>query len=523
MSTPQDLELPPKFDEWRPKQLDAVIDAACSDTRFTILNMPPGTGKSPAYMGISRIVGGRMLVLTQSKGLQTQLMNDFAAMGLMEVKGLNNYPCLLLSADSPSATCDEGPCHAGVDCSFKEFGCHYYDAVRAASKSPLVVTNYSYWMTVQRYADPLSIGTFSTLVLDEAHDAADALSEFVRINVERQEVSALLGMSMPRQAAIEEWAEWASHALPDARNKLELAKNAAIMHRHGATVIRRLHRLCNSLSALAHAKTWTTDWVIDSGKEAVRFQPVWASGYAEDFLFAGTPRVIFTSATVTARDAKYLGVDPKDLTFKTYPSPFPVANRPIFVVPTVSVRYGMTEGELRIWLNRIDQIIDIEKEYKGIIHAVSYKRAHWIHRHSRHRRIMLIHDPRSTRSIVDRFKRASPPCILISPAVSTGWDFPYEDTRWMIVAKMPFIDSRSAVVKARRRTDKGYLNYVAMVALIQTVGRGVRAVDDWCRTYIIDDNWKWLYRATRGNVPRWFTVAIKNVRPADLPTFVKSH
>lgn len=102
--------------------------------------------------------------------------------------------------------------------------------------------------------------------------------------------------------------------------------------------------------------------------------------------------------------------------------------------------------------------------------------------------------------------------MLLSPAVGTGYDFPMDEARFQIIAKVPFIDSRPAVIQARHKADRGYLDYVAMVELIQMAGRGVRSEKDNCRTFIVDDNWdEWFYPRNRKIVPKWFRMAVKKI------------
>lgn len=537
MLTPADLGLPPKFAEWRPidrlrTQEDVVIAAACSDKRFVILNAPTGTGKSSIAMGVASLLGGRSLYLTQTKGLQAQLTTDFSPMGLAEIKGQANYPCLYF--EEPDRTnyhlpgCDEGPCHANVPCIFRDTSCYYYSAVRRASKSNLVNANYSYWMHTRRFSEPFVIGKFDNLILDEAHDAAQSLADFVQIYIDRSEVSKLLDLAIPGGSSIDEWVEWARHdALPRCKTALEGTAALVSLSNSGVATLRRLKRLDDHLTGLAYAMDWkrvdapdppawvpgtTTDWVIEEHKDGVTFQPVWASGYAEAYLFAGIPRVFLVSATVTPKDAQYLGIPRDDLEYLEYPSPFKREIRPVFSVPTVRVGRKMVLGEERIWVNRIDQIIEkeaIDKNHKGIIHSVSYDRAQLIFAMSKHSDIIEIHDRKKAKYAIERYRRADPPYVLLSPSVSTGWDFPMDEARFQIIAKMPFIDSRPAVIGARARADRQYLDYVALVTLIQMCGRGVRSEDDYCITYIIDDNFgDWFYRRNRKLIPKWFRSAL---------------
>jgi ATP-dependent DNA helicase DinG len=533
---PIDLELPPKFKDWRPHQLDAIVLTACNDLRFTILNAPPGIGKTTIYMGVSAMLGGRTLALTSTKGLQQQLMDDHGPMGLVEIKGQSNYPCLYFAGDGRRFLpgCDEGPCHAGIECELRDGGCNYYDAVRAAYQSRLVTTNYSYWMTMNRYADISTLGQFDNLVLDEAHAAAQTLADFVKIEIVAKEVRALLALDIPRESNIEEWVYWASNeALPLCRSRLESAKSSVSMFRQSISVVRRLRELETNLAGLANAQGWkrtdapdppawmpgaSTDWIIEEDKAGVTFQPVWASGYSEQFLFANIPRIILVSATVTAKDAAYLGIPPETFLYKEYPSPFERRRRPIYVIPTVRVGRNMTQGEERIWINRIDQIIEkeaVEGKAKGIVFTMSYFQAKMIADRSKFRGLIYMHDRHSVRDVVEKFKNARPPAVLISPSVGTGYDFPLDTCRFQVIAKLPFIDSRPAIIRARHRADKKYMDYVTVVELIQRSGRGMRSEQDWVRTYIIDDNFRWFFSRNKGLMPKWFKGSIRRIRSLD--------
>jgi Rad3-related DNA helicase len=171
----------------------------------------------------------------------------------------------------------------------------------------------------------------------------------------------------------------------------------------------------------------------------------------------------------------------------------------------------MTDGQVRVWMNRIDAIITGRPNWKGIIHTRSYERAQHIYATSRHRGIMIAHGRSNAREVVARFKAAKAPCVLVSPVMEEGYDFPYDECRYQIIVKVPFVDTRSLITQARAASDKGYLNYLTALSLIQMVGRGMRAEDDSCETFIIDDHWDW-FRPTADKMglwPRWFKASFK--------------
>lgn len=526
---PQDVGLPGKFREYRPGQDDCAFALATGPKRFSLLSAPTGTGKSLIYMTVAKLLGARTLVLTGTKGLQAQLTSDFAAAGMADMRGLSNYPCVALSSGGPlaefgraGAGCDEGPCRIGVHCSLRtEGGCGYYDAQSSAREASMVVTNYSYWMTLSRHADPNAIGAFDLLVLDEAHAAPDWLAEFCAIELNRGKVKLLLGLDLPPiDEGVMVWAEWARGAALLASDRYTRARAELDRHvdrRTAARLLLELSQLGRDLGELAKAAKWKpadgmrrevvmpgteTDWVAESTSNGVKFSPVWAHAYAEPYLFRGIPKVVLASATLSATVATYLGIGVADMEYREVSSGFSPKRRPFVYIPTVRVDRRMNEGQARIWVNRIDRIIAARLDRKGIIHARSYDRAREIVSRSKHSGIMLSHTSSNLRDVVAKFKRAKAPCVLVSPSVEEGFDFPGDECRYQIIAKVPFLDMRSPVLKARAKSDSKYPNHVAAMALVQMVGRGVRSADDYAECFILDDHWAWFRRAAV--FPKWF-------------------
>jgi Rad3-related DNA helicase len=129
---------------------------------------------------------------------------------------------------------------------------------------------------------------------------------------------------------------------------------------------------------------------------------------------------------------------------------------------------------------------------------------------------MLGHTTRTARDTIAAFMRAKAPCVLVSPSVEEGYDFAGDMCRYQIIAKVPFVDMRSLLMQARVRSDKNYSNYLTALSIIQQVGRGMRAEDDWTETFIIDDHWTWISRVMmkQGLLPKWFTAAMRTATVA---------
>jgi Rad3-related DNA helicase len=380
----------------------------------------------------------------------------------------------------------------------------------------LVVTNYSYWLHIYKYGEGL--GYFDTVVLDEAHNAPDELSKFLSIEIERHEIEGehpiVEGVwPSPAPTGVSAWKLWASPLADQAEELLETIRAelsinplAAIKRGMSPWKLRGLSSLARRLRDLASI---AGEWVVETGKKGgkVKFDPIWAAPYA-DMLFRGSTKVVLASATIRPKTGQLIGINPQDLDFMECPSTFPKENRPFIWVPTVRLSSNSTDGDLRLWLDRIDEIVGQRLDRKGIIHTVSYARRDLILEHSIHAAHMISHATESAEFTVSKFKTGRYR-VLVSPSMATGWDFPGDECRYQIIAKVPFPDLRTPITRARMKKDSEYLDYLTAQQIVQTYGRGVRSPDDWCECIVVDDNCDWFIRKARKFLPRWFKEAIR--------------
>ena len=173
--------------------------------------------------------------------------------------------------------------------------------------------------------------------------------------------------------------------------------------------------------------------------------------------------------------------------------------------------YKMSSGQWQETVGRIDTIISKRLDRKGIIHTTSYAYQDRILKESEHAGIMIApKSARETQAAIEEFRDSLAPSILVSPAVTTGFDFSYSECEYQILLKVPFIDARSPVMKARSESDKEYLPYLVAQTLVQTCGRAMRAPDDHCENFLMDQHANWfLNKPEKGGyrhlVPGWFT------------------
>lgn len=501
VSSPSELLNVPRFSSWYPGQ-DEVFQRVLSwyrgPHRFLGLSAPAGSGKSLIAILAAKSSGVRTCILTATKGLQDQYMRDVAVVGGVNVKGRNNFPCVLVRG----LTADDGPCHAGQPCSYRGGGCPYYDQLARALSSGLVVTNYAYYLAQTNFSTGL--GDFGLLVLDEATLVFGALENHLGIELSRTSVE-LLGLSFPiGDLDWPLWQEWARDCRPIAEASLgQMEHDIREFHRSGDPVpgdLSRSYRYAKSVVAkLSVMESAIGRWVVEHQRQIYSFTPVWVSSYG-GLLYRDIPKVMLMSALLSPKSLAILGVP--DYDWFAASSRFPSANTPVCHVPASSINHRSDDAALTVWLSRIDQIIQRRLDRKGIIFTVSYDRASLILLNSQFSRFMLSHSTKNVGDVVRKFKAASSPVVLVSPSITSGWDIPEAD--YIIVGKIPYPDTTDVVLKARKEDDKDWPAFLAMQVLVNESARGTRSASDKCEVFIVDDNVRWFMRNYSHFAPAWF-------------------
>lgn len=492
------------YADWFPGQEEAysrIREWLASESRFMGVCAPTGSGKS--LLAVLAAQGRRTVVLTATKGLQEQYGKAFN--GMFDIRGQAAYQC---KAD-PSVSVLWGTCHVGVWCPFRAGGCSYYDALETAKREPLVVTNYAYWLAQQQMD---GLGRVDLLVCDEGHLAEGELIAHLECEFSLQELRRLQ-LPFPTGTTWESWQSWASitHRIAGATiqnirteaTQADLQDSRLPSH---SRAYRRLTDLNRKLERiLASRGRWV--WQHDPGTDSWTVGPVWSREYA-DLLWGGIPKVLVMSATLVPKSASTLGM-PEDRAWVDMPSSYQSAKTPISHLETVRLNHRTTDVELRHWVARIDQIIDRRLDRKGIVNTTSYNRARLFLDTSRHTDILYSHGRESVSQTIARFKKATPPAVLVSPSVTSGWDFPGDECRYIVIGKIPYPDTSSAIAKARQEDDKNWSSFLAMQALVQASGRGTRSVDDWCEVLVVDDNWVWFWKRHNQFAPAWFAARVQ--------------
>lgn len=504
------------FAQWRESQASTILIALSTKKRVVAIQAPTGVGKTTIGTGIVALANLPATALTATKALQTQY--GTTSSHFTDIRGAGNYEChaalkqfRLEFMGRRIVGCDEGPCRVGIACELKTSGCDYFDRVKLAQSSDAVLTSYAYHVAYHRFGEGL--GPRKLLLLDEAHDAPTQLANQLTVEISKYDGAGFPSGTRLKKA---DWRAWAQTQLPDVKRASETM--ASVKDRL------RYKQLTENLSTVA---ALPPDWVWERDGAKVRFAPVVVKDYAEKALFRGAQKIVLMSATLTRQTLIDLGLNPDTAEWIKLRCPFPKARRPIYIYrdPVLPIRmdYRVTPEVVEEWLYQIREWCLARADRKGIIHSVSYDRSYQIaralqgaglHLHVPGRGLPLEH-------AIAAFRRAGPGSILISPAMTTGIDFPYRDAEYLVVPKVPFPDIRTAIAKARQRRDANYRNEIALQTLLQMIGRAMRAVDDQCEVAIFDEHVVWFIKQERrkGNVPDYIWEALKFITrlPEPLP------
>lgn len=316
-----------------------------------------------------------------------------------------------------------------------------------------------------------------------------------------------------------------------AKSELERLKKMVELEGVNKRVIWRLRSWSDLERRLANIATAKGEWESDvfkgsekEGGSGYVLEPLWADQYAEEVLFQGIKRVVLVSATLRRKTLSLLGVSSEEYFFREYPYIFPPGSAPIYYIPTAHVGKKSTPLDMIRLFYRIDELISSRLDRKGLIHCPSYHLRDNIMRNSKYARIMFSHERNSvsTEEAVTRLKSCPAPAVLVSPALSTGYDFPGPACEYQIVPKLPFVQTEGSRIMAARCSretgDPEYADYLMVQQLQQACGRINRSPEDQGETMILDSNLgEWVIPRCRRQFASWFFVLYRPWRNAELP------
>jgi ATP-dependent DNA helicase DinG len=521
------------FESPRKGQLEIIAeirDAIEGGYSNIILEAGTGTGKSGVATTLARIYQPTY-ILTMTKQLQSQYAAEF---GYPLVKGRGNFLC---QNESLEVSCDMGTCQTipstqkfscdyGISKSpfdgemhaFQDaFGspiyfrsnnrCRYWDQKAHAVESSITLMNYDYALLELNYVK--HFGKRNFMVLDEAHNLEDKLMRRLEVNLYnrslQREIKKTIPQSMMGENEPEEWILLVE-SLYDDYQDLDLKK----IPKNKAD---RINRTKMNLSELSRNLENNPDnWVVDTSPGGVSFKPLRVHTYAKDRLFNHADIKLFMSATILDQDlfCQWLGIEPEETYHLEIKSIFPPSSRPVHLKMVGNMSHRLIKRTAPKTIPVLEKIIEHHKYEKGLIHTHNYKCQQYIIKNLKNARL-LSHNSKNREHVLGKFEVSKDPMILVSPSMSEGVDLPYEKCQFQVIYKIPFPYLGDPQINQRKQQDPSWYAYKTIMTLLQAYGRGMRAEDDYCETYILDGNFRMLLRSPlyRNLVPSFFKDAIQ--------------
>ncbi len=133
----------------------------------------------------------------------------------------------------------------------------------------------------------------------------------------------------------------------------------------------------------------------------------------------------------------------------------------------------------------------------------TYKIAKYISDNIKDERL-LFHSSDDRIDVLNFHIESKEPTVLVSPSFTEGIDLTGKLSRFQIIAKMPFPYIGDNYVKEKMDRVDNWYNWQTLKTVIQSSGRSIRDYDDWCVTYILDSDFKFLYERNLNLIPEWW-------------------
>ncbi|AEG19363.1 helicase C-terminal domain-containing protein [Methanobacterium paludis] len=509
--------------------ISRINDAMDDGYKYIILEAGTGTGKSAIATTLANIYQPAY-ILTMTKQLQSQYSQEF---GYPMVKGRANFNCKDAGLE---ATCDMGTCQTipssqkfvceygitkspfddGSSAFMDAYGspiyfrsgdaCNYWRQKARAVESPITLMNYDYALLELAYVK--HFGKRQLMVLDEAHNIEDKLMRRLEVNIFnnslRKDIKTTIPRNMMGYEDPKEWTLFIQAIYQDYKdlNVKELPKNKAD----------RINRTKLRLSELmSNLEEHPDNWVVDTTPGGASFKPLKIDVYAQERLFQYADVCLFMSATILDHElfCRWLGIDPEEVYYLRINSSFPASSRPVHIKSVGPMSQRAIRRTAPKTIPILEKIIEHHKYEKGLIHTHNYKCQQYIMKHIKNPRLMD-HDSKNREYKLHEFERSKEPKVFVSPSMSEGVDLPYEKCQFQVIYKVPFPYLGDKQINKRKAKDPKWYAYKTVMTLLQAYGRGMRAEDDYCETYVLDGNIKMLFRNRlyKSLVPEFFTEAI---------------
>jgi len=486
--------------------------------KFVIIEAPTGSGKSAIGITVAKMIGSSYIVTTQ-KILQMQYTKDYPWLANLWSK--TNYKCKA----RPNLSCDTG-LMINKSTGFSPCKCHYKEDKEKYLRESISLTNLPYFLNVVEHFPMFS--KRDLLIIDEAHNLDDQLTNFVSLEIHRGEMEQHDILWPKKNLDLLSIKNWISKdVLPILERKIETKKNIMSEKKakfgasfastpEGQTLLKQIdfgNKLVTNITRFIYNSANLNEWVMTRSyqDDEILIRPIYSSKFAEQCLYRSANKVLLMSGTILDKNTycKNVGIPIDNVAFISLDSEFHKDNRPVMITNVASMSYKNIDKSLPTMVKAIKGIINDpqHKDVKGIIHTSSFKVANYIKENLKDKRL-LFHTSEDKIEIYKQHILSDSPTILVSPSMGEGVDLLDDLSRFQIIVKIPFASLGDEYVKTKMTRVKGWYDWLTVKSIIQSSGRSVRDKNDWSITYILDSDWSYFYYRTSKFFPKWYKESI---------------
>ena len=516
--------------------------------KFFLLNLPVGSGKSHLALmiadwykkNVNRMA--RVDIITNSKILQDQYSGEYES--ICDLKGKENYEC-----QSYSCSCAQGYEFNRLNKTSCE-SCPYSNARESYISGGVSLTNFYLYILYAMYNPKLMESRDArVLIVDEAHEFDDVMSDFVSIKITETIVKKFkfsneyeIMKKLKGVTSISNYVEFLKFLASEILTTIESMENGMSSAPRNVKEDKRDLKISKVLKTknmdvkimqlatdlkqyqtkieifLKEYKENPNNWVLETNyneklrQKELSLEPIWAYDYLDKYVFSHYDMVILMSGTILDKNlfCQLNGLDVTKAVYYSIRSPFNPKNRPIYYMPVGKMSYKSKEETFKRYIPYIQKLLDKYKNKKGIIHTNSFELAKWIEGAIKDPRL-IFHDSTNKDEMLRFHKESDKPTVIVSPSMDTGVSFDNDDARFQIIAKVPYPSLGSQKNKLRQSNNPDWYSWKTVSGIVQMTGRPVRSNLDYADTIIIDGSFGDVIKHSSHFLPDWIQEAIKKI------------
>ena len=523
--------------------LEQIVESINSGFKKIVISAPTGVGKSALGVCLGNYLENAFFI-TKTKSLQDQYTRDFPF--LLPVKGKSNFECLKLMdlkniddpilAKSMGYTCDKGECAEGktesgqtIFCKYKpdlkamasfetqdDKTCLYYNTKYNALLSNFSVWNYSAFFQLMKY-NKSHFGEYmdkKISIFDEAHGIESQILQFIGLDISKKQFEECkIDIKRYDVSKVDEVIQLLTDMRIFYGSEMGKMDNNEISYNY-KNYSRYENNFKKFADVIASIEEDPDNFIISKisndilDSRGVSMKPLDISGYIEDFF--ETEYQAFMSATIDKKSfSETMGIPESEIAFIDTPkSPFPLEHRKIDFLDVARLGSKADPKKEFEAIQKIDELLTNHKNERGLILTQSIHRCLAILKNlspQNQKRIRICHSTNSDSKTQDEIiaeHRKDETGVLLSSSLWEGVDLKDDDSRFQIIAKIPYQNLGDLRVKKKMKKYPLWLNSIALMTVLQGFGRSIRSEDDWAKTYVLDSGIHDLISRTRSIIPR---------------------